>query len=419
VACAGSSSRQPTIAGRTHGVRLEVADILRRHGEAYLRDHAGHVGRTERRVMSAIAACRTAALGGHVEACDDCGATRIAYNSCRNRHCPKCQGAARAQWLADRQSELLPVSYFHVVFTLPPPIAAIAFQNKAAVYAILFKSAVEAMTTLAADPRRLGAKIGGLAILHTWGQALTHHPHVHCVVPSGGLSLDGAQWIEGRANFFLAIKPLSRLFRRLFLERLRAAFDSADLGFFGDLAHLADPAAFAAHLAATRRVDWIVYAKKPFGGPAQVLAYLGRYTHRVAIANSRIRACEDDHVAFAWKDYRHQGAHKVMRLAPGEFIRRFLLHALPDGFHRIRHFGYLANGHRSERLALCRALLTKQAERAARDDEGRPPPEPSGTMGAGSPVCCECGGLMRRVAGVPRGGQQPRPDTPPFRCDTS
>ena len=410
MARAASSSRRPTI---------EVADILRRHGEAYLRDHVGHVGRTEQRVMSAIAACRTVALGGHVEACDDCGATRIAYNSCRNRHCPKCQGAARAQWLADRQSELLPVPYFHVVFTLPPPIAAIGFQNKAAVYAMLFKSAVEAMTTLAANPRRLGAKIGGLAILHTWGQALTHHPHVHCVVPGGGLSLDGTRWIEGRANFFLAVKPLSRLFRRLFLERLRAAFDRDDLGFFGDLAHLADPVAFVAHLAAARRVDWIVYAKKPFGGPAQVLAYLGRYTHRVAIANSRIRACEDDYVAFAWKDYRHQGAAKVMRLAPGEFIRRFLLHALPDGFHRIRHFGYLANGHRTERLALCRALLTKEAKPTAYEDKRQPATELGATNDADSQVCFECGGRMRRVAGIPRGGQQPCPDRPPFRCDTS
>jgi hypothetical protein len=409
VAHAGSSIRRPT---------SEVADILRRHGEAFLRDHAGHVGRTERRVISAITACRTAVLGGHVEACDDCGATRIAYNSCRNRHCPKCQGAARAQWLAERQAELLPVPYFHVVFTLPPPVAAIAFQNKAAVYPMLFKSAVEAMTTLAADPRRLGGKIGGLAILHTWGQTLTHHPHVHCVIPGGGLSLDSARWIEGRANFFLAVRPLSRLFRRLFLARLQAAFGARGLGFFGDLAHLANPAAFAAHPAAARRVDWIVYAKKPFGGPAQVLAYLGRYTHRVAIANSRIRACDDDHVAFTWKDYRHQRAAKVMRLAPDEFIRRFLLHALPDGFHRIRHFGYLANGHRTERLALCRALLTKVAAPTAREGE-EPPSEPGATARAASPVCSDCGGLMRRVAGVPRGSQRPRPDTPPFHCDTS
>jgi len=280
---------------------IEVADILRRYGEAYLRDHAGHVGRTERRVMSAITACRTAALGGHVEACDDCGATRIAYNSCRNRHCPKCQGGARVHWLADRQAERSPVPYFHVVFTMPAPIAAIAFQNKGAVYAILFKTAVAAMTALAANPRRLGARIGGLAILHTWGQALTHHPHVHCVVPGGGLSIDGSRWISGRGNFFLAVKPLSRLFRRLFLERLQAAFDAKGLRFFSNLAYLADPAAFAAHLAAVRRLDWIVYAKKPFGGPAQVLAYLGRYTHRVAIANSRIQACDDEYVRFTWK----------------------------------------------------------------------------------------------------------------------
>ena len=316
--------------------------------------------------MSAIVACRTAALGGHVEACDDCGARRIAYNSCRDRHCPKCQGATRAKWLADRQAELLPVPYFHVVFTLPAPIAAIAFHNKAPVYAMLFRSAVEAMTTLAANPRRLGAKIGGLAILHTWGQALTHHPHIHCVVPGGGLSPDGVRWIEGRATFFLAVKPLARLFRRLFLERLQAAFDAKGLGFFGDLAHLANPLAFGAHLAAARRVDWIVYAKKPFGGPAQVLAYLGRYTHRVAIANSRIQACDDDHVAFSWKDYRDGGVVRTMCLKPDEFIRRFLLHALPDGFHRIRHFGFLANGHRTQKLALCRSLLTDGGEPTTR-----------------------------------------------------
>ena len=407
---------RPRIARRAHGVGLEVADILRRHGEAYLRDHAGHVGRTERRVIGAITACRTAALGGHVEACEDCGVSRIAYNSCRNRHCPKCQGAAREQWLKDRQAELLPVPYFHVVFTLPLPIAAIAFQNKAAVYAILFKSAIEAMTTLAANPRRLGAKIGGLAILHTWGQALTYHPHVHCVVPGGGLSLDGSRWIAGRANFFLAVKPLSLLFRRLFLERLQAAFDANELGFFSDLAPLAEPAAFAAHLAAVRRVDWIVYAKRPFGGPAQVLAYLGRYTHRVAIANSRIRACDDDHVAFTWKDYRQGGVVKTMRLKPDEFIRRFLLHTLPDRFYRIRHFGFLANRHRTERLALCRSRLGQAAD--AKQEAATP--EPSEAAGVAPPPCLECGGVMRFVARLPRGGLWPRSgDASPFRCDTS
>ena len=309
--------------------------------------------------MSAITACRTAALGGHVEACDDCGATRIAYNSCRNRHCPKCQGAARAQWLADRQAELLPVPYFHVVFTLPASIAAVAFQNKSAVYAILFKTVIEAVTTLAANHRRLGARIGGLAILHTWGQALTHHPHIHCVVPGGGLSLNGSRWISVRMNFFLAVKTLSRLFRRLFPKRLQAAFDANGLGFFGDLAYLADPVAFAAlHLAAVRRLDWIVYAKKPFGGPAQD-SRLSRPLHpsrrhrQQPHPNLRRRTCRvhlEETIATT--------AVKTMSLKPDEFIRRFLLHALPDGFHRIRHFGFLANGHRTERLALCRSLLT-------------------------------------------------------------
>jgi Putative transposase/Transposase zinc-binding domain len=419
MAGANTSFRPPSFAGRTHGVRVEVADVLRRHGEAYLRDHAGHVGRSERRVMGAITACRTSALGGHVEACDDCGAMRVAYNSCRDRHCPKCQGAARAQWLADRQAELLPVPYFHVVFTLPPPVATIAFQNKAAVYAILFKSAVEAMTTLAANPRRLGAKIGGLAILHTWGQALTHHPHVHCVVPGGGLSVEGARWVSGRANFFLAVKPLSRLFRRLFLERLQVVFDTKGLGFFGDLAHLAAPAAFAAHLASARRADWIVYAKKPFGGPAQVLAYLGRYTHRVAISNSRIQACGDDHVAFTWKDYRDAGQLKTMRLTPDEFIRRFLLHVLPDGFRRIRHFGFLANGHRTEKLALCRSLLTNKIEPTAPAKKEAPASGSHESVGVKPPPCPECGGAMRIVVDALHGGDWRPSKTSSFRCDTS
>ena len=410
MARAGSYSDRPVI---------EIADVLRRHGQDYARDHAGHLGRVERRVISAITACRTAALGGHVEACDDCGTTRIAYNSCRNRHCPKCQGPARAKWLADRQAELLPVPYFHVVFTLPAPIAAIAFQNKAAVYAILFKAAVEAMTTLSANPRRLGAEIGGLAVLHSWGQALTHHPHVHCVVPGGGLSPDGARWIAGRTNFFLAVKPLAMLFRRLFLARLKRAFDAGALGFFGNLAHLADPAAFASHVAAMRRVEWVVYAKKPFGGPAQVLTYLGRYTHRVAIANSRIKACDDDHIAFTWKDYRQNGVVKVMRLKPGEFIRRFLLHTLPDGFHRIRHFGFLANGHRAARLALCRSLLTGEAAPPTNSNEQPPATDPGNSIGIERPACSECGGVMHFVAHVARGCEWPGANAPPFWCDTS
>ena len=345
--------------------------------------------------MSAIVACRTAALGGHVEACDDCGVARVAYNSCRNRHCPKCQGVARAQWLAARQAELLAVPYFHVVFTLPAPIAAIAFQNKAVVYAILFAASAEAMTTLAANPRRLGAQIGVVAVLHTWGQTLTHHPHLHCVVPGGGLSPNGTRWVAGRPNFFLAVKPLAKLFRRLFIERLQKAFDAKALGFFSDLAHLADPYAFAACLAAAQRVDWIVYSKKPFGGPAQVLAYLGRYTHRVAIANSRIQDCDDDHVAFAWKDYRDGGAVKTMCLKPDEFIRRFLLHALPDGFHRIRHFGFLANGHRTQKLALCRSLLTDGGEPTTRGKIESPTSAPGETVDFDPPPCPECGGVMR------------------------
>ena len=391
---------------------LEIAGILRRHGAAYARTHEGHLGRVEKRVMSAITACRTAALGGHIEVCDDCGVTRIAYNSCRNRHCPKCQGSARAAWLAARQAELLPVPYFHVVFTLPQPIAAIAFQNKRRVYAILFRAAAEAMTTLAANPRRLGAKIGGLAVLHTWGQTLTHHPHLHCVVPGGGIAPDGTRWIASRPNFFLAVKPLARLFRRLFLERLAAAFATGDLGFFGDMAPLADPAAFAVQLAAMRCIDWVVYAKKPFGGPAQVLAYLGRYTHRVAITNSRLVALDETRVAFTWKDYRDGGASKVMRLKINEFIRRFLLHALPDGFHRIRSFGFMANGHRAAKLALCRTLITGGDQDVAATDSSNEPV-------ADIPACLHCGGVMRIVGCMPNSYHRPNPRAPPFRSAAS
>jgi hypothetical protein len=346
---------------------LEVADIFRRHGEAYRRAHAGHLGRTERRIMSAIEACRTAALGGHVERCVDCGLVRIAYNSCRNRHCPKCQGPARAAWLADRQAELLPVPYFHVVFTLPAAAAEITFQNKAAVYGILFRAAAETLSTIAADPRHLGAEIGFIAVLHTWGQNLQHHPHVHCLVPGGGLSLDGTRWISCRPGFFLPVRVLSRLFRRLFLEKLAAAFEAGKLGFFGTLAGLADPAMFARLMAALRRREWVVYAKRPFADPEAVLAYLGRYTHRVAIANSRLVALAGDQVSFRWRDYRHHNKNKVMTLAAEEFIRRFLLHALPDGFHRIRHYGFLANCRRDDKLALCRKLLDEPARAPARD----------------------------------------------------
>jgi len=394
--------------------------VLRRHAADYLRRHDGHLGRVERRVMSAIMACRTAVLGGHVETCTACRAARIAYNSCRNRHCPKCQGPARTRWLAARERELLPVPYFHVVFTVPAPIGAIAFQNKAVVYAILFKAAAEALTTLAANPRRLGAESGAVAVLHTWGQALTHHPHLHCVVPSGGLAPDGARWVHGRANFFLAVKPLARLFRRLFLERLAAAFDQGELRFFGDLAALADRGRFAGHLASLRRSDWVVYAKKPFGGPAQVLAYLGRYTHRVAIANSRLLSCDQHHVAFNWKDYRQGGAAKAMRLKPDEFIRRFLLHTLPDGFHRIRHFGFLANGHRAAKLALARAFLkitseTEPADAASAANESAHQP----TTDRDAPTCPMCGGIVRVTTYLSASSEHLASAAAIFRCDTS
>ena len=341
--------------------RLEVADIVRRHGQAYEQSRAGHVGRGERRILAALAACRTADLGGHVERCGACAEPRIAYNSCRNRHCPKCQGLARAEWLAERQAELLPVPYFHVVFTLPAEAAEIAFQNKKVVYALLMRAAAETLLTIAADPRHLGAELGILAVLHSWGQTLQHHPHVHCVVPGGGLAPDGTRWVACRPGFFLPVRVLSRLFRRLFLEGLEAAFAAGKLGFFNALADLAQPAVFACRLAALRRHDWVVYAKRPFGGPEQVLAYLGRYTHRVAIANSRLVALENGRVSFHWKDYRHHDKRKLMTLDAEEFLRRFLLHALPDGFHRIRHYGFLANRQRAAKLALCRTLLAVPA----------------------------------------------------------
>lgn len=392
---------------------LELADVFRRHGDAYRRAHAGHLGRGERRVMGAIAACRTAALGGHVEQCDDCGATRIAYNSCRNRHCPKCQTSARAAWLAARKSELLPLPYFHVVFTLPPAAAEIAFQNKAPLYALLMRAAAQALTTLAANPKRLGAKIGLLAVLHTWGQTLTHHPHVHCVVPGGGVSLDGKSFIACKPGFFLPVKALSRLFRRLFLAGLEAAFHNGELRFFGELAQLAQPRAFAERVRSLRQGEWIVYAKPPFGGPEQVLAYLARYTHRAAIANSRLVAVTDDEVAFTYKDYRRDGRRKVMRLTADEFIRRFLLHVLPDGFHRIRHYGFLANGDRRENLRLCRSLAAAQASSSHSDEPIRTTPVDEPNVKTDAAQCPACGGRMRRLGSVP-------PFRPsPFCCDTS
>src|SRR5829696_7542707 len=335
---------------------LEVADVFRRHGEAYRRCHDGHLGRVERRVMSAIELCRTAALGGHVEACDSCEHSRVAYNSCRNRHCPKCQGVARERWLAAREADLLPVPYFHVVFTVPAEIAAIAFHNKTVVYGILFEAVAATLKTIASDPRHLGGELGFIAILHTWGQTLTHHPHVHCLVPGGALAADG-RWLACRPRFFLPVHVLSRLFRRLFLERLLAANEAGRLRFSGTLEALGDARPFAAALRALRNKRWVVYAKPPFGSPAHVLAYLGRYTHRIAIANSRLVEADDETVTFRWRDYRHGNAPRLMSLAADEFIRRFLLHSLPDGFHRIRHYGFLANGCRRARLATIRRAL--------------------------------------------------------------
>jgi hypothetical protein len=362
--------------------------------------------------MTAIELCRTAALGGHVERCDDCSHTRIAYNSCRNRHCPKCQWRAAEAWLAAREAELLPVPYFHVVFTLPASIGAIAYQNRAKVYGLLFSAAAETLTTIAADAKHLGAAIGLTAVLHTWGSNLDHHPHVHCIVPGGGISPDGSRWVPSRSNFFLSVRVLSRLFRRLFLDGLIRLHEDGELQFFNDLAPLADIDALRAHLAPLRRSEWAVYAKRPFAGPEQVLAYLARYTHRVAIGNSRLVSIDNGHVSFRWKDYREEGRQraKVMRLTAGEFMRRFLLHVLPDGFHRIRHYGLFANGHRADKLALCRKLLV--VEPAANSESGEPIVEDD------APPCPCCGGRMRIIEVFER-GTRPKSFTRAVRIDTS
>jgi hypothetical protein len=351
---------------------LEVADIFRAHGPAWRRAQAGHLSLGQLKVMSAIERCRTAALGGHVAACQDCAHTQIAYNSCRNRHCPKCQGAAARDWLAARQAELLPVAYYHVVFTLPAPIANIAYQNKAVVYDILFKAAAQTLITIAADPKHLGARIGLTSVLHTWGSALIHHPHVHCIVPGGGIALDGERWVSCRPGFFLPVRVLSRLFRRLFLEKLIAAHEAGRLQFFGDHTKLADARAFADYISPLRKIEWVVYAKPPFAGPEAVLAYLARYTHRVAISNSRLIAFDHDSVTFKWKDTRAKGRdrRKLMTLGAHEFIRRFLIHTLPQGFHRIRHTGLFANGNRAKNLALARKLLDAEPHQDTPDPGG-------------------------------------------------
>jgi hypothetical protein len=338
---------------------VEVADIFRRYGDAYRQQAGRSLTTAQRRVMTAIETCRTAALGGHVEQCDACGHQRIAYNSCANRHCPKCQSLARAAWIEQRRAELLDCEYFHVVFTVPDEIASIASQNKTLVYGMLFHATAQTLRTIAADPQHLGAEIGFFAVLHTWGQTLVHHPHLHCVVPGGGLSPDGTQWVACRPGFFLPVRVLSRLFRRLLLQDLQAAYDTGTLCLVGSLEELRDRPAWTRALAAARQTEWVVYAKRPFAGPQQVVDYVGRYTHRVAISNHRLLDMDGGQVRFTYKDYRADPpeSSKTMTLAATEFIRRFLLHVLPTGFHRIRYYGFLGARHRRGKLTRCRQLL--------------------------------------------------------------
>jgi hypothetical protein len=375
---------------------LEVADIFRIHGPAWRQAQRGHLSLAQRKVMSAIEQCRSAALGGHVLHCDGCGADEVSYNSCRNRHCPKCQASAAQRWLQARQADLLPVEYFHVVFTLPAPIADIAYYNKAVVYGLLFDIAAETLLTIGADAKHLGARLGLTLLLHTWGSALTHHPHVHGIVPGGGLAPDAQRWIACRPGFFLSVRVLSRLFRRRFLEELLRAHHDGQLQFFGEHATLAGVDAFRRWLVPLRQCEWVVYAKRPFAGPEAVLAYLSRYTHRVAISNSRLIALDERGVIFRWKDYRAKGRtrHKTMTLEPGEFMRRFLLHVLPGGFHRIRHYGLLANCSRTANLALARQLLHEPLP----DAPAPPSPDVAPTF-----VCAHCGHAMVVVQTFVRG----------------
>jgi hypothetical protein len=369
--------------------------------------------------MSAIEGCRTAALGGHVARCDDCAYTQIAYNSCRNRHCPKCQGAAARDWLAEREADLLPVPYFHVVFTLPAAIADIAHQNKAVIYDALFKASSEALLTIAADPKHLGARIGVTTVLHTWGSAMTHHPHVHMIVPGGGLSLVGSKWVGCKPGFFLPVRVLSKLFRRLMLEKLAAAHAACKLRFFGQHAPLVDADAFAAFLAPLQTTRWFVYAKRPFAGPQAVLAYLSRYTHRVAISNRRLVAHDADGVTFRYKDYRRNGQerYRTMTLAPGEFIRRFLLHVLPKGFHRIRHYGLFASSARKANIARLRELLAAPEAPTAPDASTKA----DATAPTDRPPCPGCGGRMIVVETFERGGgpRDPPPSEPGIRTEAA
>jgi len=390
--------------------RLEIADIFRAHGPAWRQANTGHVSLTQLKVMSAIEACRTEALGGHVAGCTKCGHHHIAYNSCKNRHCPKCQGPAARDWMEARAEDLLPVEYFHVVFTLPAEIAQIAYWNKRAVYGLLFKASAETVMTIAADPKRMGARVGVTSVLHTWGSALTHHPHIHMIVPGGGLSPDGTKWVHCRPGFFLHVRVLSRLFRRLFLEGLMDLHRAGQLAFFGDLAELANGDTFTTWLAPFRKSEWVVYAKPPFGGPEAVLAYLSRYTHRVAISNARLVSADTQTVSFRWKDYRIKSGdrQKVMRLATPEFIRRFLIHVLPDGFHRIRHYGLLANSTRKANITRIRTLLCVQQSKQPAV------PEPQAEI---APLTlrepCPCCGSPMHIVEIFRRGQKPSSRAPP------
>lgn len=387
---------------------LELADIFRAHGPAWRRANAGHVSLTQLKVMSAIEACRTEALGGHVAGCAKCGHHHIAYNSCKNRHCPKCQGPAARDWMAARAADLLPVEYFHLVFTMPAEIAQIAYWNKKAIYDLLFRISAETVLTLAADPKRLGARVGMTAVLHTWGSALTHHPHIHMIVPGGGLSPDGSRWVACRPGFFLHVRVMSRLFRRLFVDGLLALHRSSALAFFGGLSGLADAGAFSTWLAPFRKAEWVVYAKPPFGGPEAVLAYLSRYTHRVAISNNRLISADAETVAFRWKDYRIKTGdrQRVIRLATDEFIRRFLIHVLPDGFHRIRHYGLLASAGRKANIAKIRNLLGEALPVATPEASAEPIP-----LTLREPCPC-CGGPMQIIE-IFRRGAIPQSRAPP------
>ena len=396
---------------------MEVADIFRAHGSAWCAANKGHVSLGQLRAISAIKACRTAALGGHVARCEGCTHTVIGYNSCRNRHCPKCQGSAAREWLAEREAELLAVPYYHMVFTVPAAVADLAYQNKEVIYDILFRASAETMLTIAADAKHLGARIGITSVLHTWGSAMTHHPHVHMIVPGGGVSPDGTRWVSCKPGFFLPVRVLSRLYRRLFLDMLIAAHKADRLQFFNGHAPLADFKTFAAWVSALRQVEWVTYAKRPFGGPEPVLAYLSRYTHRIAISNRRLVAWDDTGVTFKWKDYRLEGSdrYKTMTLAVGEFIRRFLMHVLPKRFHRIRHYGLFANGARADNIARARELL----KMAAADSE---PASANTDDLLHSHRCPCCGGRMIIIEVFARGAtprHRPTAPTNRIRIDTS